>query len=198
MTKKGDGEGNVVEKTVVTTTTKVKKGSPKKKKTTTTKVKKTAPKKKTTRKKSSSTRKSTPKTNEAIPQVLIENFVALQRVLADLSGKLNDLTNQTSKLLGLFEESAKTLMEKDINLNGGEDKEVVEKLDKLLDQNKVLAQGIALLHESEPQQEAKEEEAPQNQMPPGAQPQIMQQNAPPKATPQDSMNKYQRSISSKY
>ncbi len=122
-------------------------------------------------------------------KILIENFVALQRVMADLSGKINDLTSQTSKLLNIFEESAKALAEKDGKMSLGSDKEVSEKLDKLLNQNKVLAQGVALLHETSNQEPPQDQQSPvqpmaprPNQWPPGQRP----------------VNKYQRSISSKY
>ncbi len=123
-------------------------------------------------------------------RILIENFVALQKVMADLSGKINDLTSQMSRLLNVFEESAKALTEKGGKVGLGSDKEVSAKLDQLLDQNKILAQGVALLHESNNQEPPQDQSAPMqpmmapmpNQNPPG----------------QGPVNKYQRSISSKY
>ena len=203
--EKEEKEGEVIEKKVVTTTTRVKKGSPKKKKTTTTtttkkstpqkktttKRKSPAKKKTTTRKKSTSTRAKTI-TKEVVPPILIENFVSLQRVLAELSGKINALTNQTSKLLDLFEQSAKTLMEKDLNLTG-DNKDVVDRLNKLLDQNKVLAQGIALLHEPREEEHQEPEEQDISPIQPTVMPQNKQQRPPTGNT-----NNYQRSISSKY
>jgi len=150
--------------------------------------------KKGTKKSSSKKRKSPSKVSvkeDNVQRVLIENFVAFQRVMADLTGKLNNLNDQLSKLLGLFEESAKSLMDKNANLGEiGASKEVSEKLNQLLEQNKILAQGVALLHENNSAPE--EEEMPQEQeqqMPPGA----MQKNPG-----QRSVNKYQKSISSKY
>ncbi|MCL5018516.1 MAG: hypothetical protein M1416_01980, partial [Candidatus Pacearchaeota archaeon] len=68
----------------------------------------------------------------------------LQKVMTNLAVKFDNLSDQISKLLGLFEISAKTLAEKGAT---GEDKKMLEKLDSLLDQNKVIAKGIALLHE---------------------------------------------------
>ena len=79
-------------------------------------------------------------------KILVENFVSLQRVLTNLSVKLDNLTDQLSKLLDLFEISAKALAEKDFDL-GENTSEVIEKLDNVLDQNKTLARGIALMHE---------------------------------------------------
>ena len=82
-------------------------------------------------------------------RVLVENFVSLQRVMVNLSAKFDNLATQISKLLELFEISAKALAEKETGLpreNLG-DKRVIEKLDNLTDQNKILARGVALLHE---------------------------------------------------
>jgi hypothetical protein len=93
---------------------------------------------------------------EKIEKVLVENFVSLQKVMTNLAVKFDSLSNQISKLLELFEISAKTIAEKGISAEGERtDKKVVEKLDNLLEQNKVIAKGIALLHEresSEPEQ----------------------------------------------
>jgi hypothetical protein len=79
-----------------------------------------------------------------VEKILVENFVSLQKVMTNLAVKFDSLSDQMSKLLGLFEISAKTLAEKGAM---GEDKKILGKLDSLLDQNKVIAKGIALLHE---------------------------------------------------
>jgi hypothetical protein len=87
---------------------------------------------------------------EKIEQVLIENFVSLQKVMTNLAVKFDSLSNQISKLLELFEISAKTLAEKDyFGKEERMEKKLTEKLDNLLDQNKVIAKGIALLHEKD-------------------------------------------------
>lgn len=87
-------------------------------------------------------------------KMLIENFVSLQKVMVNLSVKFDNVSNQISKLLELFELSAKSLAEKDFSLGkGGDDtKKVIEKLEGVLDQNKVLAKGLALLHEPQSEQ----------------------------------------------
>jgi len=86
-----------------------------------------------------------------VEKALIENFIALQKVMTNLAIKLDNLSTKTGKLLDLFEISAKAIAEKDLSLDGGPSKKVVAdmsgKLDKLLDQNKVLAKGVSLLHE---------------------------------------------------
>lgn len=120
------------------------------------------------------TKKVIPKTNQT-EKILVENFVALQKVIVDLAEKLTNLSTQTSKLLGLFETSAKTLAEKGFEDNKG----IVQKLDALLDQNKILAKGISLLHEAE--EEVKEDIA-QTPMPPQQKP-AQQLNMPPQQRP---------------
>ncbi len=87
---------------------------------------------------------STVQSKAKVEKVLVENFVSLQKVMTNLAVKFDNLSGQISKLLELFEISAKTLAEK-----GGDEKEkkIVEKMDSLLEQNKVIARGIALLHE---------------------------------------------------
>lgn len=89
---------------------------------------------------------SSPKKNANIDKALIENFISLQKVMTTMAIKFDSLSNQISKLLEIFEISAKSLAEKGYSM---EDRKVVEKLDSLLEQNKIIAKGIALLHEKE-------------------------------------------------
>ncbi len=89
-----------------------------------------------------------------VEKVLVENFVSLQKVMTNLALKFDGLSNQISKLLELFEISAKTLAEKGYDdKNTEENKKLAEKLDNLLEQNKIIAKGIALLHERNSEQE---------------------------------------------
>jgi len=125
-------------------------------------------------------------------QILIENFVSLQKVMTNLSIKFDNLTKQISKLLELFEISAKALAKKDFDLEKtGKDKKIIEKIDNLLDQNKIIARGLTLIHEKTPEQKINYPpiQAPQQiQQPPAPKPQI------PK--PQVKIEGYQKSISS--
>ncbi len=97
-------------------------------------------------------------------KILIENFVALQRVMTHLSEKFDSLGTQISKMLNLFEISAKALAEKEFNTEkeNKDVKKMVEKFDMLLEQNKTIAKGLILLHDeispSKNIQETKEEE----------------------------------------
>ncbi|MEK6845021.1 MAG: hypothetical protein AABX44_02075 [Nanoarchaeota archaeon] len=79
---------------------------------------------------------------------LIENFVSLQKVMTNLSVKFDDLSSQISKLLELFELSATALAKKDINFTKPLDEEkIVNKLNNILEQNKTIARGLALMSE---------------------------------------------------
>lgn len=84
-----------------------------------------------------------------VEKILVENFVSLQKVMTNLSVKFDNLTNQISKLLELFEISAKALAEKEFDLGKGDkdNKKIIEKIDNLAEQNKIIAKGLTLLHE---------------------------------------------------
>jgi membrane peptidoglycan carboxypeptidase len=93
-------------------------------------------------------KENTNNSGQKMEQILIENFVSLQKVMTNLAVKFDNLSGQISKLLELFEISAKTLAEKDYSIKTEPDKKVAEKMDAILEQNKVIAKGIALLHEN--------------------------------------------------
>ncbi len=90
-----------------------------------------------------------------LDKMLIENFVNLQKVLTNLSIKFDSLSEKMSKLLQLFEISAKSFVEKQIpdiekkSITKTEEKnqELLEKLDILLEQNKTIARGLTLIEE---------------------------------------------------
>ncbi len=96
-------------------------------------------------------------TKAELEEALINNFTNLQRVLTNLSLKFEDLSNNISKMLQLFEISAKSfaekISEKDLTpeprtqAQKEMDKEYLKKLDSLLDQNKTIAKGIMLMEE---------------------------------------------------
>ncbi|HIG95103.1 MAG: hypothetical protein QT05_C0050G0049 [archaeon GW2011_AR13] len=129
-------------------------------------------------------------------KILVENFVALQKVMVNLSIKFDNLSGQISKLLELFEISAKALAEKDFDLEKDtKDKEkILKKLDDLFDQNKVIARGLTLLHEPVQKMEppSPQQSEPSQMQPPVPSPKI-QQLPPVQMIPRD---QYQLSISS--
>lgn len=88
-------------------------------------------------------------TKAELEKQLIDNFVNLQRVLTNLSIKFDGLSDQISKLLQLFEISAKSFVEKLPEGTAGKekDKDFLNKIDTLLEQNKTIAKGLTLMEE---------------------------------------------------
>ena len=85
--------------------------------------------------------------NNTLDEKLVHNLVELQKVHTDLAEKFSKLSNQISQLLTLFEMSAREFS-KQINMPAIEkDKEFLDKIDKLLDQNKVIAKGLTMMEE---------------------------------------------------
>jgi len=74
-------------------------------------------------------------------ELLIENFVGLQHAMTNMSIKFGGLSDNISKLLQVFEESAKNFV------SGGrpDDAEMLTKIDSLLNQNKTIAKGLVLM-----------------------------------------------------
>ena len=105
--------------------------------------------------------------------------------MTNLSSKFDGLSSQISKLLELFEISAKSLAEKnfDSETENKGDKEIIDKLDSLINQNKIIARGLTLLHETTPQKKI--------QSPPP----VSEISKFPEQKSSAEMNKYQRSIS---
>jgi len=123
---------------------------------------------------------------------LMENFVALQKVLVNLFVKFDDLSSQLSKLLDLFEISAKAIAQKDFEPATAKDTiEVKGKLDNLFEQNKLIARGLTLMHDrvsGTPPQQMMRQQFPPQRMP---MPQSPQQNKPP-----IQMENYEKSLTS--
>lgn len=92
---------------------------------------------------SSGKRKSSEKrmTARERDELLIENFVGLQHAMTNMSIKFGSLSDNISKLLQIFEEAAKNFS------SGGksDDKDMLNKIDSLLDQNKTIAKGLVLM-----------------------------------------------------
>lgn len=74
-------------------------------------------------------------------ELLIENFVGLQHAMTNMSIKFGSLSDNISKLLQVFEEAAKNF------ISGGksDDKDMLNKIDALLTQNKTIAKGLVLM-----------------------------------------------------
>ena len=121
-------------------------------------------------------------------KALVENFVSLQKVMTNLSIRFDNLTSQISGLLELFEKSAKTLAEKDFDSekNLKDNKKIIGKIDNLIEQNKIIARGLTLLHE--PKQILQNAQKPVAPMP----------VPKPILNKTQNIGEYQKSISSKF
>ncbi len=95
----------------------------------------------TPKKVSTAPKKLTAKQRE---ELLLENFVGLQRVMVNLSIKFGTLSDNISKLLEVFELSARDQLGKSTK---EEDTELLGKINSLLDQNKTIAKGLVLIEE---------------------------------------------------
>jgi len=78
---------------------------------------------------------------------LIENLIELQKVHTNMAEKFDKLSGQITSLLTLFEMAAKSFAEHPANQGTEKDKEFLDKIDKLLDQNKTIAKGLTLMEE---------------------------------------------------
>lgn len=80
--------------------------------------------------------------------LLMENSVILQKVVTNLSISLDSLSKQIENLLKLFEMSAKSVAEKTISTEM-DTKKILQKVDNLTEQNKVIAKSLSLMHEKD-------------------------------------------------
>lgn len=87
------------------------------------------------------------KQQENINHLLIENFTSLQKVMSGMAERFDNLSVNISKLLNLFEASAKSFMSSPAISEIEKDKEFLSKLDALLEQNKTIAKGLTLMEE---------------------------------------------------
>ncbi len=91
---------------------------------------------------------STSKThNSELDEKILHNLVELQKVHANLAEKFDQLAKQISQLLNLFESTARSFAANPINQVSEKDREFLEKVDKLLEQNKTIAKGLTLMEE---------------------------------------------------
>lgn len=77
---------------------------------------------------------------------LIANLVELQKIHAHLAEKIDGVTTQLTTLLRLFESAAQSFAQH-VPIVTDKDKEFLDKIDRLLDQNKTIARGLVLMEE---------------------------------------------------
>jgi len=83
-------------------------------------------------------------THTGILDKLVENSILLQKKDAELLHSINELTKKIDRMLNVFEEASKHVMEV------GEDRRIIElteKLESLLEQNKTIAKGLLMLEQ---------------------------------------------------
>ena len=85
--------------------------------------------------------------SQELEKKLIENIVELQKVHTNLLERFDKLSNQVGDLLTLFEMSARSFAQQPGNITTQKDKDFLDKIDKLLDQNKTLAKGLTIMEE---------------------------------------------------
>lgn len=85
--------------------------------------------------------------SRGIEKSLAENIVELQKINTNLAEKFDKLAAQISNLLGLFEATAKTFAGSPAMRTSEKDREFLDKIDRLLEQNKVIAKGLTMIEE---------------------------------------------------
>jgi hypothetical protein len=86
-------------------------------------------------------------------EMLIENFVGLQRAMINLSMKFENLSDNISKLLNVFEVSARDYMINKGKTTPDVDRDLINRINMLLDQNKAIMGSIRALDEKVKKQE---------------------------------------------
>jgi len=87
----------------------------------------------------------TPK--KTLERQLVENLVELQKVHTNLAEKFDKLSSEISQLLSLFELTARSFAKHPAIQATEKDKEFLDKIDLLLNQNKTIARGLGLMEE---------------------------------------------------
>jgi hypothetical protein len=111
-------------------------------------------------KKRKSSKKKETSIEKKIEEKILDNMVELQKVHTNLAEKFDTLAKEISNLLGLFEMTAKSFAKHPAMKGAESDKEFLNKIDKLLEQNKTIAKGLTLMEEQikgkEPEEEIQE------------------------------------------
>ena len=79
--------------------------------------------------------------------LLIENFVGLQKAMTHLSLKFENLSDNLSRFLEVLELSAKNYLTKEAPKDSSSS-ELAKQVDYLIDQNKAIAEGLLLIDDT--------------------------------------------------
>jgi len=88
--------------------------------------------------------------------LLIENFIGLQKAMTHMSIKFEKLSDNLSRLLEVLELSAKNYLSKG-GMKGEESSELSKEIKFLIDQNKAIAEGLLLIDDTIRKKQPKEE-----------------------------------------
>ena len=83
----------------------------------------------------------------ALEDKILENLIDLQKVHIDLAEKFDRLTKEISQLLTLFELAAKSFSKHPALKVADSDKAFLDKIDRLLEQNKTIAKGLTIMED---------------------------------------------------
>ncbi len=83
----------------------------------------------------------------SLEEKMIENMNSLQKVQVQIAEKFDKLTNQLSDLLSLFESAAQTFAQDPLHQITDKDREFLEKVNQLIEQNKTIAKALTLMEE---------------------------------------------------
>ncbi len=78
---------------------------------------------------------------------ILENLVELQKIHTNLAEKFDKLATEISNLMALFEVAARSFAESPSVMATEKDKAFLEKIDKLIEQNKTIAKGLVLMED---------------------------------------------------
>jgi len=122
----------------------------------------------TTKKPGKSSAKSSAKVSSELSQKVIENLVDLQKIETNLAERFDKLSDQISRLLALFEMAARDFGKQPLPAGMEKDREFMDKINMLLEQNRTLAKGLMLMEERLAQTEQRPAPAPvyRPQLPP--------------------------------
>ena len=93
--------------------------------------------------------KEGPKKDQTV-KLLLENSIALQGVLTNLAVSLDRLSKSMEKMLDVFKENSMAIGEDKASseVREAREKELVDRLDNLIEQNRTIAKGLVLLESS--------------------------------------------------
>lgn len=85
---------------------------------------------------------------DRLEEKILQNLVELQKVHTNLAEKFDKLSVQIANLLSLFEMTARNFAHSPGIKATEKDKEFLDKVDRLLEQNKTIAKGLVLVEQS--------------------------------------------------